>query len=412
MELEVSAKTGAELHERTDSRTTYRNGYRPRDWDTRAGTIELNIPKMRKGTYFPSLLEPRRKGERALSAVLQEAYVLGVSTRKVDERVKALGIGGVSKSEVSRVCQELDEIVSAFRNRPLDAAYPYLWLDATYLKVCENGRVVSMAMVVAVGVRDSGEREVLGHDIGPAEDGAFWFGFLRSLVACGLHGVQLVISDAHVGLRQAIPAVLASASWQRCRVHFMRNVQSLVPKSAQPMVSGVIRTIFAQPDQASARDQLRKVAEMFETRYPRVTALLEEAGEDTLAHMAFPTEHRRQLHSTNPLERLNKEIKRRTDVVGIFPNREAAIRLVGAILAEQNDEWAVGKRYFSQESMSKLIQPQTAPQEPLARPGNVTYSHPGPTCAGELPRPRIAPGPRAHPGRNRPRETKGERPGN
>lgn len=364
MELEVSAKTGAELHERSEDRTTYRNGYRERQWDTRAGTIELQIPKIRKGSYFPSLLEPRRKGERALSAVLQEAYVMGVSTRKVDDLVKALGISGVSKSEVSRVCAELDEVVATFRNRPLDAAYPYIWLDATYLKVRENGRVMSMAMVVAVGVRGTGEREILGHDLGPAEDGTFWLTFLRSLIARGLRGVQLVISDAHVGLRQAIPAAFATACWQRCRVHFLRNALSLVPRAAQPLVAGVIRTIFAQPDEASARAQVGRAAETLEQRYPRVAALLEEAGEETLAHMAFPLEHRRQIHSTNPLERLNKEIKRRTDVVGIFPNRDAAIRLVGAILAEQNDEWAVGKRYFSQESMSKLQQPLAAQEPP------------------------------------------------
>jgi len=368
MELEVSAKAGADRFERSEDRKTYRNGYRPRQWDTRVGSVDLRIPKLREGSYFPSLLEPRRKGEHALRAVLQEAYVLGVSTRKVDELVKSLGISGISKSEVSRVCEDLDSVVSAFRNRPLEAAYPYLWLDATYLKVRENGRVLSMAMVVAVGVRESGEREILGHDLGPAEDGAFWLGFLRSLVVRGLRGVQLVISDAHVGLRQAIPAVFATACWQRCRVHFVRNVQSLVPKSAQPMVTGVIRTIIAQPDMVSARVQIGRAIESLASRYPKVATLLEEAGEETLSHMAFPAEHRRQIHSTNPLERLNKEIKRRTDVVGIFPNREAAIRLVGAILAEQNDEWAVGKRYFSQESMSKLLQPAPEPFERLLEP--------------------------------------------
>lgn len=368
MEMEVSAKAGAERHERTAKRTTYRNGYRDRTWDTRVGTVELQIPKLREGSYFPTILEPRRKGEQALRAVLQEAYVLGVSTRKVDELVKSLGISGVSKSEVSRVCQDLDVIVSEFRNRQLDAAYPYVWLDATYLKIRENHRVLNMAMVVAVGVRETGEREILGHDLGPAENGAFWLSFLRGLVARGLRGVQLVISDAHEGLRQAIPAALATASWQRCRVHFVRNVQALIPKAAVPMVTGVIRTVFAQPDLGSARIQIGKAIETLDQCYPKVARLLEEAGEDTLAHMAFPVEHRRQIHSTNPLERLNKEIKRRTDVVGIFPNREAAIRLVGAILLEQNDEWAVGKRYFSQESMTKLSEAQTPPQtvsEPL-----------------------------------------------
>lgn len=369
MELEVSQKIGAERHERSDKRVTYRNGYRPREWETRVGTVELQIPKLREGTYYPSLLEPRKKTERALVSVLQEAYVLGVSTRKVDDLVKSLGMSGVSKSEVSRVCADLDGVVAAFRNRPLEAAYPYLWLDATYLKVRENGRVLSMAMVVAIGVRETGEREILGHDLGPAEDGAFWLTFLRSLVARGLRGVQLVVSDAHQGLQKAIPAVLANACWQRCRVHFLRNALGLVPKGEQPMVAGVIRTVFAQPDTESAREQLGKAVETLQGRYPRVAALLEEAAEDILAHMAFPSEHRRQIHSTNPLERLNKEIKRRTDVVGIFPNREAAIRLVGAILAEQNDEWAIGKRYFRQESMTKLSEPAQAIQAPaLPRP--------------------------------------------
>jgi putative transposase len=366
MELEVAAKTGAERYERTDERTTYRNGYRERDWETRVGTLELRIPKLREGSYFPSMLDPRKKAEKALSAVLQEAYVLGISTRKVDDLVKAMGLSGVSKSEVSRVCEELDEVVSAFRNRPLEAAYPYLWLDATYLKVRENGRVVSMAMVVAVAVRATGEREVLGHDLGPAEDGAFWLSFLRSLVARGLRGVQLVVSDAHSGLRQSIPAVFGGAAWQRCRVHFMRNVGAVVPKSALPVVTGMIRTIFAQPDSASALAQVRQVVTSLESRYPKAAALIEEANEDVLAYMAFPSEHHRQLHSTNTLERLNKEIKRRSDVVGIFPNREAALRLVGAILAEQNDEWVVGKRYFSQESMAKLSQQATPDPKAIA----------------------------------------------
>jgi putative transposase len=362
MELEVSSKTGAERYERSAERTTYRNGYREREWDTRVGSLDLRIPKLRDGSYFPSILEPRKKAEKALAAVLQEAYVLGVSTRKVDNLMQALGLTGVSKSEVSRVCGELDELVSAFRNRPLNGEYPYLWLDATYLKVRENGRVVSMAMVVAVGVRSTGEREILGHDLGPGEDGAFWLSFLRSLLARGLAGVQLVTSDAHLGLRHAIPAAFGGACWQRCRVHFLRNVQGLVPKAAVPMVSGVVKTVFAQPDRDSAVTQIRRATESLAVRYPKVATLLEEASEDIIAYMGFPHEHHRQIHSTNPLERLNKEIKRRTDVVGIFPNREAAIRLVGAILAEQNDEWAVGKRYFSQESMTKLSQVARAAQ--------------------------------------------------
>lgn len=357
MEIEASMKAGAERYERTEERQTYRNGYRIRQWDTPAGTLEVEIPKLRKGSYFPSFLEPRRRTDKALHAVIQEAYVLGVSTRKVDDLVKSMGLEGISKSEVSRLCQALDEAVAAFRNRPLTGAHPYVWLDATYVKVRMHGRVLSMAVVVAVGVRDDGEREILGFDVGPAEDGPFWLGFLRSLVARGLQGVQLVISDAHEGLRKAIPVVFAQASWQRCRVHFLRNVLSLVPKSHQSLVAVVVRSIFLQPDIEAARAQLRKAIDSLAGNYPKVADLLEEAGEDVLAHLHFPAEHRRQLHSTNTLERLNKEIKRRTNVVGIFPNEQAVLRLVGAILAEQQDEWEVGRRYFSQESMAKLKQP-------------------------------------------------------
>lgn len=354
MELEVQVKTGAERYERTSERKVYRNGYRERAWDTRVGRIDLKIPKVREGSFFPSLLEPRRRAEKALLTVVQEAYVHGVSTRKVDDLIKSLGVEGVSKSEVSRICAELDDMVEQFRNRPLETAYPYLWLDATYIKVRENGRVLGMAAVVAVGVRSTGEREVLGLDLGPAEDRSFWLSFLRSLVARGLHGVRLVISDAHEGLRGAVSAVLGEATWQRCRVHFMRNVLSQIPKAAQNVVGAAVRSIFVQPDQASAREHLQRVADGIQGKYPRVATLLEDAAEDVLAYMAFPTEHRRQIHSTNTLERLNNEIKRRTDVVGIFPNRTAVIRLVGAVLAEQNDEWLTGRRYFSQESMGKL----------------------------------------------------------
>ena len=370
MELEVSEKTGVGRYERSESRTTSRNGYRERSWDTRVGTIDLQIPKLRQGSYFPSLLEPRRRAERALVTVVQEAYVHGVSTRKVDELVRALGIGGVSKSEVSRICSELDEEVERFRNRPLESAYPYLWLDATYLKVRENGRVMGMAMVVAVGVRETGDREILGLDLGPAEDGPFWLSFLRSLVARGLRGVQLVISDAHEGLKQAIAAVLSGASWQRCRVHFMRNALAHVPKGVQNMVAAAIRTIFAQPDQEAARSQLRRVSDNMAPRFPRVAALVDGAQEEILAYMAFPEEHWRQISSTNPLERLNKEIKRRSDVVGIFPNRQATIRLVGSVLGEQDDEWSTGRRYFSQESMSKLQKVGLATKIPLIAPAS------------------------------------------
>ena len=355
MELEVSQHIGAERYERSAERTTYRNGYRERQWDTRVGSIALQIPKLRKGSYMPSLLEPRRRAEKALVAVVQEAYVQGVSTRKVDDLVQALGMTGISKSQVSRLCAELDEVVQAFRNRPLEGCYPYVWLDAKYVKVRENGRVSNMALVIAVGVRDTGEREVLGFDVGPSEDGAFWTDFLRQLVARGLKGVLLVISDSHVGLQEAIRAVFSGASWQRCRVHFMRNLLAYVPKHFQSMVAAAVRTVFAQPDQQAARRQLAVVVENLRQQFPRAARMLQDAEDDILAYMAFPTEHWRQLHSTNPLERLNREIARRTDVVGIFPNREAVIRLAGAVLMEQQDEWiAAPRRYFSQASMAKL----------------------------------------------------------
>ena len=356
MELEVTWHVGAERHERTPERTGQRNGYREREWDTRVGTLELRVPRVRDGSYFPSLLDPRKRGERALVAVVQEAYVHGVSTRRVDELVQALGISGISKSQVSRLCQTLDAEVERFRTRPLVGPYPYVWLDATYLKVREQGRVVSMAVVIAVAVRATGEREVLGLDVGPSEDGAFWLQFLRSLVARGLSGVRLVISDAHQGLKGAIAAVLQGAGWQRCRVHFVRNALALVPRSAAPMVAATIRTVFAQPDPVSAREQWRRVADNFRSRHERLAALLDDAEADVLAYLAFPHEHGRQIWSNTPLERLNREVKRRTDVVGIFPNAAAVIRLVGAILAEQHDEWQVARRYFSAESLAKLTE--------------------------------------------------------
>jgi len=369
METEVAGLLGAERHERTDERQGYRNGSRGRTWQTRVGTIQLEIPKVRPGTYFPSLLQPRRRAEQALLTVVQEAYVHGVSTRKVDDLVKALGLDGLSKSEVSRICADLDPIVDAFRTRPLVGEYPYLWLDATYHKVRVEGRVVSQATVVAIGVTRDGERQVVGVDVGASEDRGFWMAFLRSLVKRGLAGVRLVISDAHEGLKQAISAVLAGAAWQRCRVHFMRNLLATVPHAAREPIAAVVRTIFAQPDHASALVQLRKVAEGLRPRLPQTAVLLEEAAEDILAHKHFPEEHRRQLHSTNPLERLNKEIKRRSNVVGIFPNVRATLRLVGAILLEQDDEWAVAeRRYFSAESMQQLTQPlvSTSQEELLA----------------------------------------------
>lgn len=355
METEVAGLIGADRHERTPDRTAYRNGTRTRTWDTRMGTIELAIPKVRPGTYFPSLLQPRRRAEHALLAVVQEAYVHGVSTRKVDDLVKALGLDGISKSEVSRICGELDPVITAFRTRPLTDAYRYLWLDATYHKVRVEGRVVSQATVVAIGVTSAGDRQILGVDVGASEDSAFWTAFLRSLVKRGLTGVRLVISDAHEGLKQAIAKVLAGATWQRCRVHFMRNLLATVPHGAREAVAAVVRTIFAQPDHASALAQLRKVATGLHPRFPQAASVLEDAAEDILAYRQFPPEHQRQLHSTNPLERLHKEIKRRSNVVGIFPNVPAVIRLVGAILIEQDDEWAVAeRRYFSAESMQQL----------------------------------------------------------
>jgi putative transposase len=358
MESEVAGLIGAERHERTGERTGYRNGTRTRTWDTRMGTIELAIPKVKPGTYFPSLLQPRRRAEHALLAVVQEAYVHGVSTRKVDDLVKALGVDGVSKSEVSRICGELDAAVAAFRTRALAGEHRYLWVDATYHKVRVDGRVISQATVVAVGITSDGTRQVLGLDVGPSEDKAFWTAFLRSLVKRGLKGVRLVISDAHEGLKAAISTVLSGTTWQRCRVHFMRNLLATVPQGAREAIAAIVRTIFAQPDHASAMTQLRKVAEALRSRYPQASALLEDAAEDILAYRHLPLEHQRQLHSTNTLERLNKEIKRRSNVVGIFPNPAAVIRLVGALLLEQDDEWAVAeRRYFSAESMKQTATP-------------------------------------------------------
>jgi transposase-like protein len=358
MELEVSAKLGADPHERTPERRGYRNGHRARDWDTRAGTIELAIPRTRRGSYFPDwLLEPRRRAERALVAVVQEAYVQGVSTRKVDALVRALGMEGISKSQVSRLCAELDRGVKAFRERRLDEhRYPYLWLDARYEKVREGGRIVSMAFCTAIAVNERGEREILGCEAGAAESGALWAGFLRSLVARGLSGVVLVTSDAHSGLREAIASVLLGATWQRCRVHVLRDVLAHVPKDAQAMVAAFSRTVFAQPDAASAHAQLASVCERLAPSFPKAAEVLLAAEEDLLAYTAVPREHWSKVWSTNPLERLNREIARRTDVVGIFPNREALLRLGGSLLAEQHDEWLTAdRRYLPQASMQRLL---------------------------------------------------------
>jgi putative transposase len=354
MELEVAEQLGAERHERTAERTGYRNGYRERPWDTRVGTIELKVPRVRDGSFFPSLLEPRRRAERALVSVVQEAYVQGISTRRVDDLVQALGMQGISKSQVSRMCAELDKEVESFRTRKLIGPYPYVWLDATFVKVRDNGRVISQAIVIAIGVTGSGEREVLGLDVGPSESGGFWLAFLRSLVARGLAGVRLVISDAHSGLKMAIESILQGAVWQRCRVHFVRDALALVPKHAQQMVAATIRTVFVQPDAASARTTWRAVGDSFRSRFPRLTTMLAAAEEDVLAYAEFPPAHWHQVWSNNPLERLNKEVKRRTDVVGIFPNASSVVRLVGSVLAEQHEEWQVARRYFSAESLAEL----------------------------------------------------------
>ena len=354
MALEIEAKTGAAYGERSPERLAQRNGYRDRDWETRAGTVELRIPKLRKGSYFPGFLEPRRMAEKALAAVIQEAYVHGVSTRSVDDLVKAMGGTGVSKSQVSRLCEDIDGKVKAFLDRPIEGDWPYLWIDATYVKQRDNGRIVSAAVIVAVGVNGDGRREVLGMDIGPSEAETFWTAFLRKLARRGLRGVKLVISDAHEGIKAAV-AKVTNASWQRCRVHFMRNVLAHAGKSGRRVVSAFIATAFAQDDAAAAGAQWRRVADQLRPKLPKLAALMDEAEPDVLAYMTFPASHRAKLHSTNPIERLNGEIKRRTEVVGIFPNEAAITRLVGAILLEQNDEWAVQRtRYMTLETIGPL----------------------------------------------------------
>jgi transposase-like protein len=354
MELEVAGLTGAGHGERSLERLNWRNGYRERDWETRAGTVELRIPKLRKGSYFPAFLEPRRMAEKALTAVIQEAYIQGVSTRSVDALVQAMGMSGISKSQVSRLCEEIDGKIEAFLNRPLEGDWPYLWLDATYLKCRTGGRIISTAVIIAVAVNSDGRREVLGMDIGPSEAETFWTEFLRKLARRGLRGVKLVVSDAHEGLKAATARVL-HASWQRCRVHFMRNVLAHAGKSGRRVVAAFIGTAFAQEDADTARAQWRQVADQLRPKVPKLAALMDEAEADVLAYMMFPKDHRPKLHSTNPLERLNGEIKRRTEVVGIFPNEPAITRLVGAILLEQNDEWAVQRsRYMTLETIASL----------------------------------------------------------
>lgn len=355
MAAEAQGLCGAGYGEVSPERTNSRNGYRHRDFDTRAGTIELAIPKLRRDSYYPEwLLEPRRRAERALTQVVCQCYVEGVSTRRVDDIVKALGIDGISKSQVSAMAKALDATVEAFRNRPLDAGpYTYVWLDALTQKVREGGRIVNVAVVVATGVNANGNREVLGVDVITTEDGAGWLAFLRSLVARGLTGVQLVISDAHEGLKGAIEAVLAGAAWQRCRTHAARNLLTRVPKASAGMVGTLVRTIFEQPDGDQVWAQHARVVEQLEGRFPEAATMLVDMAPDLLAFTAFPVEHWTAIRSNNPQERLNKELRRRTDVVGIFPNRAAVIRLVGAVLAEQHDEWAVARRYMSAESLAK-----------------------------------------------------------
>jgi transposase-like protein len=353
MNAEVDGLCGAGYGERSTARVNVRNGYRPRPWDTRLGTIALPIPKLRQGTYFPAwLLEPRRRAERALVAVVAESYVLGVSTRKVEDLVQTLGIARLSKSQVSELAQSLDATVASFRERPLDGGpYPYVWLDAIALRCREGGRTVHVAALIAVGVNADGKREVLGLEVVTGEDGAGWLAFVRGLVARGLAGVQLAISDAHPGLRAALAATLPGAAWQRCRTHFMRNLLTKVPKSAQSLVATLVRTIFAQPDAELTRAQHARVVEQLTGRWPDAARLLADAADDLLAFTAYPKEHWRQIWSNNPQERLNRELRRRTDVVGIFPNRAAVVRLVGAVLAEQHDEWEVVRRYLTVDGL-------------------------------------------------------------
>jgi len=372
---ELTATIGAELHERTDTRSNQRNGARERTLSTPAGDIELRIPKLRVGSFFPSLLEPRRRVDQALWAVIMTAYITGTSTRKVDDLVKALGCdSGVSKSTVSRICKGIDAEVAVFRTRTLGhLAMPYVYLDATYIKARHDHRIVSRAVVVATAVTIDGNREVLGVDVGDSEDEVFWTAFLRTLRDRGLDGVRLVISDAHAGLKAAIGRVFSGASWQRCKVHLARNVLATVNHAHKDMVAATVRTIHAQPDADATRTQLHAVVAMLEDRFPKAAEILASAEGDVTAYAAFPKAHWRKISSTNPLERINKEIKRRSNVVGIFPDDASVIRLVGAVLLEQHDEWAVAeRRYLSEESMALIDQhlevntTETNPELPAA----------------------------------------------
>lgn len=367
IETEAAAVIGAGPFERTATRTTQRNGACQRLLSTKAGDVELRIPKLRKGSFFPAVLQRRRRIDQALYAVVMEAYVHGVSTREVDDLVQALGLeAGISRSEVSRICAELDTSLDVFRQRSLaHTGFPYVFLDATYLKGRSGGAVTARAVVVATGVTQGGEREVLGLAVGDSEDGAFWTEFLRSLRARGLSGVRLVISDAHLGLKQAIATVMLGAAWQQCRVHFVRNVLARVPRGSAEMVAAAVRTIFAQPDAEAVAEQFERIAEMLGRQFPDVATMLCDAREDLLAFSVFPIAHWRKLWSTNPIERLHREIKRRTDVVGVFPNDAAINRLVTAVLVEQHDEWQVAeRRYLAEGSMAALLQPPAVAPAP------------------------------------------------
>jgi putative transposase len=361
MESDVEGLIGAGRYERSAERLNYRNGFRGRALDTRLGTLQLRVPKLRQGSYFPPFLEPRKVSEKALVAVIQEAWIGGVSTRRVDELVQAMGLAGIGKSTVSKLCKDIDERVTAFLDRPLEGEWPYLWLDATYLKVRDGGRIVSVAAIIAVAVDAEGRREIVGLHLGPSEAETFWSTFLRSLVKRGLKGVRLVISDAHEGLKAAIRRVLG-ATWQRCRVHWMRSALAHVGKGQQAVVAAALRQAFLQADAAGAHQVWRQVADQLRPRWSRLAAFMDESEHDVLAYMGFPAQHRAKLHSTNPLERLNKEVKRRADVVGIFPCEASITRLIGAVLLEQNDEWQLQHRYMQVEAMAELMTPATEPE--------------------------------------------------
>jgi transposase-like protein len=367
MESDVESVIGAGRHERSESRLNYRNGHRSRTLDARLGALQLRIPKLRQGSYFPPFLEPRKASEKALVAVIQEAWIGGVSTRRVDDLVQAMGLTGISKSQVSKLCKGIDERVGAFLDRPLDGEWPYLWLDATYLKQREGGRIVSVAVIIAMAVNTDGRREIIGLHIGPSEAETFWSTFLKRLLKRGLTGVKLVVSDAHEGLKHAIGRVLGS-TWQRCRVHWMRNALAHVPKGQHTVVAAALRQAFLQPDAETARQTWRQVADQLRPRWPKLAALMDDSEHDVLAYMTFPAQHRTKLHSTNPLERLNKEVKRRADVVGIFPNEASIIRLIGAVLLEQNDEWQLMHRYMQIEAMAELLMPAADLDRPQIPP--------------------------------------------